>query len=363
MRLVDARRGAREPAPGTACGRLGIRRGLFHRPHRGIQRAHPALEILGRLGRGGQRGGGGIVVGIAGGDVLHRGQRFYDVGAQRFQAFPGGVDRRAQRRIGPVRGCGGHGVGRIRPAGPARAAATRRGLPRKAGRCRVERLHHPVDVADKGPVRSIARLGRAPVEDVAGVDLGADAPDQRVPPVGSNGDVQIAHAGGQSPDAARARAGRVAPGNAYRVDIDRIGGRDRGDELEMRREGGGHAVERIDPAVRARVAVLAGHRTRQRLAVGRAVPGRGDVAGAIGGGEGVAGARGGGEGLLGGAQQRFGVTSATDGFSGARDCRERLPLAVTSSCASAAAAVSTTAANGNTAGSVRGQVNVRSPVA
>ena len=94
----------------------------------------------------------------------------------------------------------------------------------------------------------------------------------------------------------------------------------------MRREGGGHAVERIDPAVRARVPVLAGHRTRQRRAVGRAVPGLGGVTGAIGGGEGGAGARGIGEGLLGGAQQRFGVTSATDGFSGACDCREGLPL-------------------------------------
>ena len=136
---------------------------------------------------------------------------------------------------------------------------------------------------------------------------------------------QIAHAGGQSPDADRAGAGRVAAGNAYRVDIDRIGGRDRGDELEMRREGGGHAVERI-PAVRARVAVLAGHRSRQRLAVGRAVPGRGGVTGAIGGGEGGAGARGDGDGLLGGAQQRFGATGATDGFSGTRDCREGIPL-------------------------------------
>ena len=175
--------------------------------------------------------------------------------------------------------------------GQAPAVATRRGLPPKAGRSPVERFQHPVDLADRRPVRGIARLGRAPVEGVAGADVGADVRQQRVPPARRGEDVQLAHAGGQSAETGRAGARRIAAGNVHGLDIDRVGDRDLGDRFEVRRECGRHLVERIDPAVRAGVAILAGHCSRQRFAIRGAVPGRGGVTSAIGGFEGISGTR------------------------------------------------------------------------
>ena len=118
-----------------------------------------------------------------------------------------------------------------------------------------------------------------------------------VPPAGRGEDVQIAHAGGQSAETGRAGALRIAAGNAHGLDIDRVGDRDLGGRFEVRREGG-HLVERIDPAVRAGVAILAGHCSRQRFAIRGAVPGRGGVTSEISGFEGISGARGGGNSLL-----------------------------------------------------------------